>query len=257
MRRFVVVIAVGAFLAVAGCSSTSDTMSADDQGSDAVRSQSTDAPTEPTDEVADEPTEDPTIEIVEQGFANLPASSEFDDPDGTAAAIVRNPSTDKIAESVEIQLTLLDAAGTVLKNQDSTISALLPGASAAVSVTEPGLTGVAEVQVQARASRWEDAEGELGSMTVSGLNIRPQEYGGADINGVVSSTVGQDLEDVEVQVVFRDASGAPVAGTWTYVDFIPAAGESAFTISTFNDIPPDWTVEGFAIPSFMTLMSGS
>jgi len=254
-------VATAAVLAllVAGCASTSETMSADEKKSDAVSSNGdaakVDDRSKPTTSTVAE--EDKKIEIVETGFANLPPSSEYDDPTATAAAIVKNPTTGWVANSVSVQITFYDAAGAVLKSSEQTISTVLPGATVGISAAEDGLTGVANVEVQARPSDWERAEGELGALSVSGVNIRPQEYGGVDVNGVVTSTVGSDLEQVEVQVIFRDEAGKAVGGTFTYLDFVPANGTSPFTVSTYNDVPPGWTAEGYAVPSFLTMMAAS
>ncbi len=244
-------------LFIVGCGNAGKTMSAEDRGSDVVRSDSAtssersagdgkDADDAP-EAVAGE------LEVTESGFVNVPSSGEFGDPYASAAAIIHNPS-DLIAGNVQTQLTLLDADGDVLKSTNDVITAVLPDATAAISMVEDNIEGVADVQVQVRANSWDTPEGELGELTVGDLGIRPVDYGGADVNGVVTSTVGQDLQDVELTIVFRDANGVPVGGTFTYIDFIPAKGESPFTVSTFHDIPDGWTAEGFAVPSWLTLL---
>lgn len=236
-------------------------MSTEDKGSSAVEdSPSTtaaggDAEQEAVATTTSEPeAEEATLEIPEKGFSILPPSYEGDTPSATGVALVRNPTSSQIATDVDVQLTLMDGDGGVISSSSSTISALLPDSVAVVSMVEDDVAEVADVKVQARPGGWEEPEGPIGKLTVSGINIRQDEYGGADVSGVVASTSGQDLEDVEVGVVFRDESDTAVAGTFTYVDFVPANGDIPFTLSTMNEIPEGWTAEGHATVSFLTLL---
>lgn len=257
-RKLSSVLIAAMIVAVAACGSASKTMSTEDRGSEVVASESPGS-TEATGEVSVDEADDTDapstgeLEVTETGFANLPAASEYQEPYATAVAIVQNP-TDLVARDVKTQLTLLGADGRVLKTDTGSISALLPGATVAVSMVEDGIQDAEDVQAQIRPGSWETPENELGRLDVGDLDIRTVEYGGADVNGVVSSSVGQDLEDIELSVVFRNEDGRPIAGTFHYVDFVPANGESPFTVTTIRDIPDDWSAEGYATPSWMTLI---
>jgi hypothetical protein len=252
-RRFLVVgLALAAM--VSACSSdTSDTVarSTGTDQSDVVSGTSSPSSTE-SEPTTDERTD---IEILEYGFAQLPDEQYSLGPKSSYAVTVQNPNpTAWVAQSVSLNIAFYDDGGTLIKSESPSISLILPGQTAAVG-TAVDLGGIARMEVQAKVGRWEEIDSDPGEFTITGLNMQPQQYGGADINGVIQSSFSKDLDSIKVTVVFRDEAGQLAGGTFTYVDFVPASGQAAFTVSTFSDVPGGWTPEAYAEITSLTLFS--
>jgi hypothetical protein len=113
---------------------------------------------------------------------------------------------------------------------------VLPSQKSAVGNFTAG-AGVTRMEVQARVQSWEDAPEQVGTFTVSSVNVVPQEYTGPQVTGTIASTFVEDLQQVEVVAVFYSAENAIIGGAFTFVDFIPAGGTSAFEVSSLVDIP--------------------
>jgi hypothetical protein len=62
------------------------------------------------------------------------------------------------------------------------------------------------------------------------------------------------LDSVEVVVVYYDGGGAIIGGEFTFVNFIPAGGTSAFEVTSFNDLPGLDHVEVYPQLSSLTLL---
>lgn len=193
-------------------------------------------------------TSDPSyedIQVVESGFSILPAEPGSP-PRATYAVVVKNPNPDVAASSVDLNLTFYDTAGGVVKSEDVTTGAVLPsGQAAAANATDA--PGASRMTVQAKVSRWKSAS-STGSLGVSSTTTRNGSYGGSEINGIVTSTWKSPVS-AEIVVVFRDAGGKPLGGTFTYTNDIPASGQQSFNISTLTTIPPDWTPTFYPSPT--------
>jgi hypothetical protein len=56
------------------------------------------------------------------------------------------------------------------------------------------------------------------------------------VTGEVRSTFVEDFEDVYAVAVLRDDDGRIVGGGWTFLDFVPADGDTSFEIRIFEDV---------------------
>lgn len=178
------------------------------------------------------------LEIVKQGFTTF--SQEYiDTPLGSYGVVFKNPNrTSWVANRVSINVSFFDAAGTVVKTETDTLTAILPGQSAAVGDTVYDLPPSAvRIETQASVGDWTEFEGSTGAFAFEGLSTTPEEYGGLRTNATVRSSFVEDQKNVEITAIYTRADGSIVGGAYTFLDFVPAGGAIGVEISATSTIP--------------------
>lgn len=199
-----------------------------DTGDDAARQEAGDT--------AEEEADRQDIEITDSGFSSYTA---YDDSTRASwAAVLTNPNDDLwLATSIDITVTLLDDAGSVLASQSDSLAVLLPGQSGAVTgSTLDDVAGLADIRVQARVRNWESQPGPFGSFQTSDVSVREDDFGGWTVTGQVASTFTDDFDDVYAVAVFRNADNDIIGGAFTFIDFVPGDGDTSFQINAFDDL---------------------
>jgi hypothetical protein len=181
------------------------------------------------------------VDVVESGFT---VTGRGEATQGTWAVVIDNPDTDRAATYVQIVATFRDADGEVVDVDSGSISGIGPsGRGAFASEWMSGIPDTARtLEVVALATGW-SADPAAGDVTVSGVKVRPQEYGGVDVTGELVSTFERNVESLNVVVVFRSVDGTLIGGSSSYVDFVPAAGSVGFSISSSFEHPRTATAE--------------
>jgi hypothetical protein len=108
--------------------------------------------------------------------------------------------------------------------------------------------------VQALVGNWETSTTTTGAFTASGVSTTPRQYLGVQTNATLSSTFAKDLKSVIAVAIYRDAGGAIVGGDHTFVDFVPAGGQTAVEITSFSDLPAPAGTEVYAELSNLSLL---
>ena len=229
-KRFILPIAFLALVVVlalaAGGDDTRDRVATGSgEGSRVVRAEAT-RTTE-----AERPTD---IEILNKGFTQLKPGS-IGNSYLSYAAVLRNPNADQMAQSVRVNLTFYDGAGTVVKSASDTVAVILPGQTAAVGDSTAG-ANAARVEVQALVTRWEKVT-SFGTFSAEGVTTRPQSYGGLKTNATLASTFAKDLKDVKAVAVYYGPNGAVTGGSFTFVDFVPAGGRIGVELTSSHTVP--------------------
>lgn len=266
-------------LLIAGCS-TADMSSGGESDSDVVEAdnsgeeQSVEEEIDDTDELADtdqidaadapEPEADADrsdaeeadrqdVEIADSGYSTFTA---YDDSTRASwAAVLTNPNDDLwLATSIDVTVTMLDDAGSVLASESDSLAVLLPGQSGAVTgSTLDDVDGLADIRVQARVRNWEREDGPFGSFETSDVSVREDQFGGWTATGQVASTFTEDFDDVYATAVFRDSDGAIIGGAFTFIDFVPGNGDTSFQIDALDDIDGVESSEVFVSLSNLSL----
>ena len=169
------------------------------------------------------------LEIVSKGFAYV--SGEADK--FGYGVVIRNPNDDEAATSVSVNVTFFDAAGGVVSSESEELSVILPGATNAVGDGVSETPGATRMEVQVLPGDWETLS-DTGSFSVEGVRTVPQQYLGVKTTALVKSTFAKDLESMKATAIYYAADGAITAGTFTYVDFVPANGSVGIELSTFS-----------------------
>jgi hypothetical protein len=175
------------------------------------------------------------LQVAEVGFSSLPNSTT-----STYAVIIKNPDSSQMATGVSVNVTFVDANGGVVKSEDASIGAILPGSegAAANGVDAPGaVKATATVSVD----NWKMPPTPTGSVTISNTTRHDQSYSGTSMSGMASSSWSSD-QSVPIVALLRDGAGQLMGGTFDYVS-LPANGSKSFTISTMNTVPATWTPE--------------
>lgn len=194
------------------------------------------------------------LEIVESGFSSYPA---YDDSRRASWAVVlENPNqAPHLATSIDVTVTLLDDAGSIVGSQSDSVAVILPGQRAAVvGSTYEDVGEIADIRVQARARSWEEQEGPYGAFDTSDVSVRQDRFRGWTVTGSVSSTFTDDFEDVYGTAVLRDSAGVIVGGGFTFIDFVPAGGDTSFEISVLDDLSGVATAEVYVSLSSLSLL---
>ncbi len=150
--------------------------------------------------------------------------------------VVENPSDD-IAERVSLNVAFYNDAGVVVKADNPTIDVILPGQSAAYGDEHPGRRARPAWRCRCWSARGNRPRRRPVRSPPSGVTTEPQSYGGLQTNATLSSTFAKDLKDVVAVAIYYDGNGAIIGGDRTFVDFVPAGGQAAVEITSFNDLP--------------------
>src|SRR5262249_9159276 len=144
-------------------------------------------------------------------------------------------------------------AGVVVKAANPTIDVILPGQTAAYG--EDGqAAGATRMQVQALVGTWQRTTGNTGAFTAQGVTTEPQSFGGLKTNATLTSTFAKDTTEVAAAAIYYDGNGAIIGGARTYVDFVPAGGQAAVEISSFEDLPAPARTDVYAELSNLSLL---
>lgn len=163
------------------------------------------------------------VQVVQKGFGQ--DGREV----GYGFILVNNQG--RVAERIEYQVALYDAAGTVVDTDDYFIEILFANERAGFGddVIVPEGKRVARIEVQVRQGRAGSTEFvNLGRNPLSGENTSylPSRVA-PKVSGVIRNSLAQDITDIWVHAVTYDASGTINGGGRGTLDFVPANGTSA------------------------------
>jgi hypothetical protein len=71
---------------------------------------------------------------------------------------------------------------------------------------------------------------------------------------VILSTFAKDLKEVVAVAIYHDANGTIGGGDRSFVDFVPAGGQTAVEIDAFDDLPAPASTEVYAELSNLSLL---
>jgi hypothetical protein len=202
-----------------------------------------------TDDDSDEPEVEPgEITVEKQGYT-------YDANSGNVSygIVLSNQEQDIAAESIQLQVAFYDAAGTVIDTVTENVSYLLPGETTGVGGTASGVADMAEMRVQVSADDWREWEEQPPLLTIDNISVTEDDFGGTKVTGEVTNSLDQELESITLYAVFLDAEGNIVGGDFSFLDFVPASGTSAFEITSFVEVPGIATAEVYGQPFFFDL----
>ena len=257
--RYPLVLALAVSLALVGCGGGSNDNLAGGDSTDPAESrssvvQNTVPATTPTTIATTTTAARRQVEVVKSGFSQLAPNSI-----GTSyvsyAAIVRNPNPDTwIAAGVNINFTFTNSAGTVVKSESESFTAILPGETVAIGDSTQAESAM-KVDVKALVNRWENvAPGNLGGFTAEGVTTSTQRFGGMKTNATVRSAFVRDIKNPKAVAVYYDSSGSIIGGAFTFVDFVPGGGTVGVEITSLTSIPNVANTEVYVHLTNLSLM---
>jgi hypothetical protein len=160
------------------------------------------------------------------------------------AFTIKNENAAEAAESVQLQIAFQDDGGTVLKTSSETIAVLGPAEQISVGGTSffSQANDKMKMTVQALPSKW-TAVTPLAVFTFANTNYVAERFS-SSVTGVIKSPFTKDYKLVRVSAIGLDEAGKIIGAGFTYVDFVPAGGQSAVSVSYTGAKPATVVLHG-------------
>jgi hypothetical protein len=169
-----------------------------------------------------------------QGFRQY--ETDYDDGPLVSYGVILENTADSVARHLELRISFLDDAGTVVGTDDAYVTAIPPGESLGIGGEMVEVTGeAAEMQVTADVTQWA-APDDYGTITVDNIEVNESEYDTSVVFDA-ESTYPYDLMSTEVYAIFHDADGAIVGGAQDFGLFLRSGSSSSGQISLFDTVP--------------------
>lgn len=216
------------------CGSVADTASTDGEAkSEVVAAEET--AEEETSKAEVEEAQEATAElkVAEYGFTQLDGG-EYGEPGVSYGVVIKNAG-DAIAANSQVQISFMNADGTVVDTNEDYLTAVLPGTSVALGDYVYDANGVTKMTVQVLPGQTESLEEDPANFKVSKVTTRAQEYGGLKTTATVESPFTKDLKDLKAVAIYRDGGGKVIGGDFTILNFVPAGGRASVSIDALTD----------------------
>ena len=205
----------------------------------------------PTDEpaVADDEQDAPAaggsavadLGVVEAAFGQ----SEYDPSTWWYVIIVENPNPEHALRFAGFDIEAVGADGLILDTGSNYVD-MLPGRTALTGMfTKVGAHTIDHLEVRGPDISEAEHEPDLGAFTITDVAGTSDEWS-TTVGGTLSGTFAEELTNVRIEVVVRDAAGQIVGSDSTYVDRLPAGGQARFESMFFDPLPEGTTFEVFA-----------
>ena len=224
----------------------------DDDENDPIARRNIDTTAAPTDDTEDTATDETVtdttesqsgsqgaiedIEVTDSGVTNFP--DEFDGTNRASYAYVLANNGDEPVANMEVTVTLVDTEGTVLSSDTDSIYLLQPGQSIGLGdTTYDEIAEVDSVEVQPAIPSYASEAEQLGEVTVEGINTTADSSGYLTTTFTATSSYEVQLDSPWAYVVYRNADGAIVGGTYSVIDIVQPGGSTSGEVATYTAIP--------------------
>lgn len=190
--------------------------------------------------------------VLKKGIGGKPSTS------GSAslgyAFLVQNPSLTGSADGVDYQIAVYDAAGTVLKTTSGSIWRLNPEErqwiAGDLSVEAGETIARMDVQVKPEIVRLDRPRYVFLADNAS-YRAPSSTYADPKVTGVIRNPQNLTATSLRVSAVVFDAGENVVGGGYTYLDFVPANGQSAVEVGVKHSGTAA-KVELYAVPTSLS-----
>jgi len=159
---------------------------------------------------------------------------------GAYGFLVENQSSSTAVEKSQYQVTAFAKDGTVLATDSGYIELLLPsqklGIAGSLSLSAAENASIDSVIVQLKAGDRAPSEPQP-TFTSDKVTYLKGSYS-SKITGVIKSPYKKDASQLRVNALAFDGTGAIIGGGFTYLDFVPAEGQSAVEVSVITNGQP-------------------
>ena len=159
--------------------------------------------------------------------------------EGTFAVVIDNPHPEWLAQGVQVDVKLLDEAGTEVCGDTAFLEVSLPDQEVAVAALffDAPTVPVADLSVTLDVARWRETGPFEGGFTIGEVVTEEAEFSGVRTTFPLRSDFSEPLTDTGVTAVYRDAEGRIVGGSDTFVDLLDTGVEFPVEISLLANIP--------------------
>lgn len=146
--------------------------------------------------------------------------------------LMRNTSTSDAIDSARYQITGYDPEGYVINTDSGSAGLFYPGQTLAGYGEFAVPEGVTLERVEVQLLQGETATPLTPEypFTTENVTFIPGSYS-QKVTGIVKNAFEKDINDIRVLAIAYDAAGKIIGGGYTYVDFVPANGQSAVEVN--------------------------
>lgn len=188
---------------------------------------------------------------VEQARKDLTISESwmFPDPDSgdnsyEYGLVLANASSSVVYEYVEVELNFFDDAGRLVDTETQFFSSVLPGRNIGTGYLyeAPAPATRMETELVIDDFLTSSSEASSGTLTFDQLTVADTTDYSFRVNGQVVSSFPDQVDNVQVTGLWRDAAGAVIASETAYLDHVPPNTPTLFSIDVFSEtlerVPP-------------------
>ena len=188
-----------------------------------------------------------SIRLVAQGFGQQDQEIGY-------AFIIENPNTQIAFENSQYQIAAYDDSGAVVETDSGFIELILPGQKLGISGNVFVSEGVKVSKIDVQMKTGEPVSTDLKTtFAVDKIMYFPDKYF-SKITAVVSNPFNIDLTNLFVSAVTYNDAGDIIGGGFTFVNFIPANGNTGVQVTTTSSGTVS-KVELYPIVSGLTLLT--
>lgn len=172
----------------------------------------------------------------------------------SAIFLVENPNEKLALDRSEYQVTFYDSAGSTLKTETGYINTIFPGEKLGVFVATYLEEGQKAAKADVQISNGSPALVEItGSpFTIDKATFLPDDNF-PKASGVIQNLLDVDLTELQLTAVLYDDAGAIVGGGYTYLNFVPAKGQTGADVSVLVSGKPA-KVELYLTPTSLSVI---
>jgi hypothetical protein len=163
------------------------------------------------------------LEVVDEGFSD------------TGYGFIIENTSDEARVNFSVDVAIYDTTDTVITSDSHSVGRINAGETLGIGydIIDEVPNGIGRLEFSFEEG-YEDSAPE-GSFTVSGVSTQSDEYS-TETTFTVASTYEIDLETTYAYAIYRDSAGAIIGGTYGFVDLIPAGGQAAGTITSYDPV---------------------
>lgn len=178
------------------------------------------------------PNGDSDLQMTQFGYAR-------DGSEVGVAFIVKNPDQELSIVSSQYQMAAYDADGNVLDTDSGYINSVFPGGETGVysSLYLPDNSSLDRVEVQIKSGDHKQQPFDVLPLDSSDAKFVPGGFT-SKVNGQVTNSLDTQITDLRVDAVLFNDVGEIIGGGFTFVDFIPAQGKTAVSVSVVVEGAP-------------------
>jgi hypothetical protein len=178
------------------------------------------------------------LELVDSGWSVAEDDSIVE---GSYGIIIENKG-EELVTNFNVEVAIYDLNDTVVGTNSHMVAKLAPGETLGIGydINDDVSNGISRLDVA-----FEEGYGDSvpeGAFTVSEVATTTDEYG-TETTFTVASSYTVDLDSPYAYVIYRDAAGKIIGGTYGLVDMVPAGGRANGTLTSYEPVPGVETAE--------------
>ena len=164
-------------------------------------------------------------QLTSQGFGQNEFQSSF-------GLLIENRSPGYAIENSKYRVTAFDSDGTVVAAEEGYVELLLPGQTLGIGgdLFTANDEVIDHVEGLFQAGMFVESA-EIQAFTTENVVFLPGDFS-SEITGQVNNPIASEITDLRVSALAFDEGGNIIGGGYTFLDFLPASGSAAVSVSS-------------------------